>query len=556
MITLIFLLVSSIYAATGTTQQNGNTYTYTQKVDENSPVEYYVAPSGYGFDQYSWYNQDYSWTHSFDDYNLENLNIISAKLTVVGWDVDSEPKHGVNGEYDGISINGVNLNPGLLQGTNNTWSTTVFDIPVESILDSGRFSVAVDIDMNHNSRTWATTLDYSQIEIIYTVEENTPPAPPIIQAAATTTSHASEDLVVEVVGPFPADEDNDPVTYNYRWFVDVGQGYSVDDEFANKEDNQGNRVSSEQINPGEIWSVEVTAKDTKQGISKKALQVFNVIHQDLDGDGIEDPLDEFPNNPSMSTTTYYPGEFTWNTLAFEDTWPSEGDFDLNDFVTNYRIKEYLNSNNEVTQIDYTLRLKARGGVTSNGFAFSINNTNSSNVDSIQSLLDGEIYPIDMEYDANSLIVIAIKDIKTILVSEGNYQFYNTELGDQQPYSEMVISIFLNSPLPQGYDLPPYNPFIFRTHSREQETHLIDYPPTPKHNKNLFNLYDDHSQINENKYYKTINGLPWAIDIPGDWEHPIEHEHLTDAYPSVLDWGKSNGKNSQSWYLNSSPGYVW
>ncbi len=56
---------------------------------------------------------------------------------------------------------------------------------------------------------------------------------------------------------------------------------------------------------------------------------------DTDGDGVDDENDAYPTDPDRSTDQYLPSENTYGTMAFEDLWPSEGDYDFNDMVVNY-----------------------------------------------------------------------------------------------------------------------------------------------------------------------------------------------------------------------------
>ena len=245
---------------------NGDgTFTFTQKVDEQSSPPHYLGSwnSGgtYGFGYYSWYNQDYGWKHTFSEYNQPNLLINSATLTIRAWDVDSETSRGYNGEYDGISGDGNWLNPQYLQGNNGQWSVTTFNVDPNLLLD-GELDAMVNIDMHHNSRTWATTLDYSTLTVEYTYSNNNPPhLPEIAISSGSGCTSPSTDLVVTVTGPTPSDPDGDAVTYEYRWFVDVGTGGFVDDEFAGRGDHTGNTVPASDTQIGDIWRVQVTPID-------------------------------------------------------------------------------------------------------------------------------------------------------------------------------------------------------------------------------------------------------------------------------------------------------
>lgn len=237
-------------------------YTYRQIVNGSSSAPYYVQPSnGGGFDIYSQFNQDYGWMHDFPDWNSPGLVIQSATLKVKAWDVDSEVWHGWDGEYDGLSVDGNMLNPGYLQGYNGEWSETSFDIPVNSITDDGKINTFLDIDMHHTTPWWLTTVDNSLIEITYRLDgvNNNAPYKPELNAAIQIDDNL--DIVAEVTGPNPADPDGDLVHYQYRWFVDVGNGFFVDDEFAGRGNHTGASIPAADTQTGDKWKVQVTPID-------------------------------------------------------------------------------------------------------------------------------------------------------------------------------------------------------------------------------------------------------------------------------------------------------
>jgi hypothetical protein len=243
---------------------NGDgTWTWTQQVDEYSTAPHYtLSPSGGGFEIYSWWDEDYGWMHDFSHWNDANLTILSATMTIVGWDIDSNVE---DGEFDGVHIDGVLLDPGFLQGTNDTWSVTVFDLRVSDIVDDGILNVWLDIDMTHDYDWWATALDYSRIEIVYsTTTVNQAPFQPELSYVPVCPGEG-EDLVVTVVGPTPADPDGDAVTYVYRWFVDITDdgvpGPFIDDEFAGRGDHTGNVVPAADTAVNDLWRVQVTPVD-------------------------------------------------------------------------------------------------------------------------------------------------------------------------------------------------------------------------------------------------------------------------------------------------------
>jgi len=278
--------ISSLHKANMATSEgivdNGDgTYTFTQVIDEQStPPHYDASASAGGFEIYSWWDEDYGWMHTFTDWNTPGLNILSAKMTILAWDVDSEPVHGYDGEYDGVHVDGILLSPGYLQGSTGTWSETSFDIPVGAIIDDGDINVWLDIDMHHQEDTWATTLDYSLLEITFMFSSNNSPFKPVLSLSPSETCAGDlDDLVVSVVGPTPADPDGDAVSYLYRWFVDVGTGGFIDDEFAGRGDHPDAVVPAEDTQVGDIWQVIVTPKDANGIIGPYAIAVFPEISE-------------------------------------------------------------------------------------------------------------------------------------------------------------------------------------------------------------------------------------------------------------------------------------
>ena len=280
-------------------ENSGGSFTYTQEINADSTEPHYISPQGYGFSIYSWFNQDYGWQHNFPLWDDDRYKIVSATLLIRGWDVDSEPHHGTGGEYDGISVDGNDLSPGLLQGTNNSWSETLFTVPLESINDDGLINVFLDIDMNHSQRTWATTLDYSLLTIEFILSNGRPPYQPLLAITPNGATGPDDDLLVTVVGPTPADPDNDPVSYQYRWYVDVGQGFFVDDEFAGKADHNGPSVPANQTEIGEVWKVEVYPADSENLAGSFASSTWYTIG-DTDNDGVLDENDDFPKLESIN----------------------------------------------------------------------------------------------------------------------------------------------------------------------------------------------------------------------------------------------------------------
>jgi len=92
---------------------------------------------------------------------------------------------------------------------------------------------------------------------------------------------------------------------------------------------------------------------------------------DADNDGVGDYSDDYPNDPDKAFDNYYPGENETGSLAFEDKWPSKGDYDFNDMVIDYNFNQIANANNDIVAIEATLHVQAVGAGYKNGFGIQL-----------------------------------------------------------------------------------------------------------------------------------------------------------------------------------------
>jgi LruC domain-containing protein len=80
--------------------------------------------------------------------------------------------------------------------------------------------------------------------------------------------------------------------------------------------------------------------------------------------------------------------------------------------------------------------------------------------------------------------------------------------------------------------------------------LPGYAPTSKADVLLFGTKDDGSKPAQGIYYKTKEGMPFALHLPvGQFQYPVEMASITDAYLKFSPWATSNGNLYANWYLN-------
>ncbi len=244
----------------------------------------------------------------------------------------------------------------------------------------------------------------------------------------------------------------------------------------------------------------------------------------------------------------------FGTLAFEDLWPGKGDYDFNDLVIDYQFEITTNTSNYVESVEGTFIIRAIGASLENGFGFQ---------------LVPAIDPVDLTVTGYSLKenIITLsgngtesgQSKATIIVFDNAYQEMqhpggglgiNTE--ESAPYVTPVTLTINIEFTPNKYTLnqlniSEFNPFIFVNKNRSVEVHLSDYPPTDLVDLGLFGTLDDDSEPGTGKYYKTVNNLPWAINIYESFEYPIEKQQIVWAYLKFADWATSGGTSFQNWY---------
>ncbi len=293
--------------------------------------------------------------------------------------------------------------------------------------------------------------------------------------------------------------------------------------------------------------------------------VSSTTDPDTDGDGVKDSVDEFPNDPTKAFSRWYPGSGSWGTLAYEDMWPSKGDYDFNDLVVRYRSREVLDANRKVTALEMDLRLDARGGVFHSGFALGLPGITPAQIkSSTLQLPDGSTLPVTPLAGQTAAIFEIFSDAYTYLpAGSGNGQcavYYNT--GSDCPIQPNVAFKLKVDLLNSTTTFPtvPYDPFLFRTQetvvngvfvqgaSKGTEVHLPGRAPSARADTTLFRTGDDFSVLGSSKTYVTANGLPWVLDIPYEWDFPSELTEISRPYPGITAWATSGGISNTNWYV--------
>lgn len=322
-----------------------------------------------------------------------------------------------------------------------------------------------------------------------------------------------------------------PAGYTVGWFIyaDGFNGYYHDyDVKENEIRTKELRTSNEAF--GNLNGF-VSVKDEKSGktiigVEDGANQSYCdlLFYVDATPEGsIDDPdrpiikPDDGKDDPEPD-----PVEPLKGTLAFEDIWPSGGDYDMNDVIVEYRREVTFNTKNMVTKITDIFTPVHDGATFSNAFAYQIDPGQFGKVTSNST-------GVKVESETSSIIVTP-----------------NAKGSIGKTYT---ITREFNASFKKD-DLKGYNPYIIVKYAEGQkdrtEVHLPKSKATSLANQSLIGT-------NQDAYYIDREGeYPFAIDIPVLGFKPVTESHRIDSeYLDFSKWAESKGTKYTDWYNNYS-----
>lgn len=247
---------------------------------------------------------------------------------------------------------------------------------------------------------------------------------------------------------------------------------------------------------------------------------------------------------SPSATGYY-------IVAYEDEFPSKGDYDLNDLVVAYRVSFGLDAQGLVKTIEGNGYLIARGGLYDHDWHIRI----PFNV-STQSAGEFALFSppeADLSFDRIEAIDVSEDlDIKvfsntTTLFTNPVASFVNTlPESDQIRGEKFTFTITLaNAVALNDIGAAPFDPYLV-VNTTGYEVHL---PGNSAVNQNSNNV------LRNKDFYVDQNGYPFAHIFPEGWKNPLERVDIGNAYPNLLDFVSSGKKEHVDWYLRGVEGLL-
>ena len=297
----------------------------------------------------------------------------------------------------------------------------------------------------------------------------------------------------------------------------------------------------------------VTANPYTAVITTNFLEVTE--SKDTDNDGILDHLDDYPNDPTKAFTKYIPAKDIKGSLAFEDFWPSKGDYDFNDLVLDYHYKEAFSASNRIQKIEADYTIQAIGGYYHNGFGVSLP-FSSNVVESITgNLLNGKYVVTEAngtESGHENAVVIIFEDAYDVMRKPAGATLVNAR--DNEPYVEpvmlnVVIDLTDDIVHDREFTEDTIDPFLIVNQNRGHEIHLPGKKPTNLIDTSLLGTDSDDSNPNLNRFYLTQSQLPWAINLARKFDYPKENIQINKAHSNFSTWAETGGSMFRDWYEN-------
>lgn len=274
---------------------------------------------------------------------------------------------------------------------------------------------------------------------------------------------------------------------------------------------------------------------------------------------------------------YYPSASSYTAVAYEDLYPDQEDYDMNDVIFHLRLVEYV-KNDHVIRVEFEAQLAAMGAAYHNGFAIQLPNVAMDKVkeNSIEWSIDDVAQNASpLESGQTNAVLIFTQDLWDHISLATDCNYLRTEAGCGTSYrTTWKMRIPFETSVAQSA-MPdfPYDPFIFATPGfdhglaaknvvgghpgRQLEIHLKNRAPTDKFATAYFGSREDRSSPNEGHYFLNESGMAWAIEVPTTWQHPKERERLDNAYSDFVDFAADNtGDTKPSWYTNPTHSLIF
>ena len=254
------------------------------------------------------------------------------------------------------------------------------------------------------------------------------------------------------------------------------------------------------------------------------------------------PIDAFKPLPEIESDRVV----TEGVYAFEDLWPAQGDYDMNDVVVDFKHEREMTRNNTTENfktIYQTFYLTTYQNYVTlvSGLALKLNTKKKPTSIVMKKIASGSDDEETVTFENDGSIYYLTNDVKA-------------ELG-----TTYILELFYKDGVGKD-DLASVEPFIFRKEANDQEweVHIPYEVPTAKMDFSYFGKGDDASKVNDNIFFVRSGNYPFAFYLAGvnidAFKDTIllranESKMIDKLYPDFLDWSLSKGTEKPQWYLS-------
>ncbi|WP_165154081.1 LruC domain-containing protein [Parabacteroides sp. ZJ-118] len=255
-----------------------------------------------------------------------------------------------------------------------------------------------------------------------------------------------------------------------------------------------------------------------------------------------------PENAITNVPTVEPDDpkpvFRKGFYAFEDLWPSEGDYDMNDVVVRYDYEQELgDENNRVKSESFIFTTYQNCATLQNGLAFRVEPSDTPTAVKGSICLDldgGGVFTeanFTEETDGNAKVYLLTEDV-------------STDMG-----ATYKVTFEYDHPVAPSSNV---DPFIYRNSGKSGkrwEVHLTNTAPTSKMDPDYFHTGSDTSDPEIGRYYVRDRNYPFAIFLSGATPENVEKlldpqnesKPIDELYPGYSEWVESYGNENADWY---------
>lgn len=224
--------------------------------------------------------------------------------------------------------------------------------------------------------------------------------------------------------------------------------------------------------------------------------------------------------------------------AFEDQWPKQGDYDMNDVIVRYDYEMTIDSYNNIYNEGFIFKTFQNYASLVNGLAFQVEGNTKPSAVKYEIRKEGEenFTETQFAYEAADHVYRLTDDIK------------------ENMGAEYKVTLIYDKPITQPSKAKP---FVYRdfTGDKRWEVHIAREAPTSLMDKSYIGQFDDASVPEKGTYFVRAGKYPFGFFLSGATEKDLaeildranEGKEIGTLYEGYNAWVESDGTTHKDWY---------